>query len=172
MKLILEPMAKNGLEPIGSMGTDTPIAVLSSRSRLLFDYFAQLFAQVTNPPLDAIREELVTAVSGTLGPEGNLLNPQPSSCRQIVIEPTTKASPTSAPWSSHACTRLLLGERVLRRHYRMFGASRRTRSRLGQPCLSFPIAALTLKWLRFRRCSLQVLFTTTSSARRRAHELV
>jgi glutamate synthase (NADPH/NADH) large chain len=86
MKLILEPMAKNGLEPIGSMGTDTPIAVLSSRSRLLFDYFAQLFAQVTNPPLDAIREELVTAVSGTLGPEGNLLNPQPSSCRQIVIE--------------------------------------------------------------------------------------
>ena len=86
MKLILEPMAKNGLEPIGSMGTDTPIAVLSSRSRLLFDYFAQLFAQVTNPPLDAIREELVTAISGTLGPEGNLLNPQPSSCRQIVIE--------------------------------------------------------------------------------------
>ncbi len=86
MKLILEPMAKNGLEPIGSMGTDTPIAVLSSRSRLLFDYFAQLFAQVTNPPLDAIREELVTAVSGTIGPEGNLLNPQPSSCRQIVIE--------------------------------------------------------------------------------------
>jgi glutamate synthase (NADPH/NADH) large chain len=86
MKLILEPMAKNGLEPIGSMGTDTPIAVLSSRSRLLFDYFAQLFAQVTNPPLDAIREELVTAVSGTIGPEGNLLNPQASSCRQIVIE--------------------------------------------------------------------------------------
>jgi glutamate synthase (NADPH/NADH) large chain len=86
MKLILEPMAKTGTEPIGSMGTDTPIAVLSSRSRLLFDYFAQLFAQVTNPPLDAIREELVTAVSGTLGPEGNLLNPQPSSCRQIVLE--------------------------------------------------------------------------------------
>jgi len=86
IKLILEPMAKTGTEPIGSMGTDTPIAVLSSRSRLLFDYFAQLFAQVTNPPLDAIREELVTAVSGTLGPEGNLLNPQPSSCRQIVLE--------------------------------------------------------------------------------------
>ena len=85
MKIILDPMAKTGLEPIGSMGTDTPIAVLSSRSRLLFDYFAQLFAQVTNPPLDAIREELVTAISGTLGPEGNLLNPQPSSCRQILI---------------------------------------------------------------------------------------
>ena len=86
MKLILEPMARTGIEPIGSMGTDTPIAVLSSRSRLLFDYFAQLFAQVTNPPLDAIREELVTAVSGTLGPEGNLLDPQPSSCRQVLIE--------------------------------------------------------------------------------------
>ncbi|MEX1217469.1 MAG: glutamate synthase large subunit [Acidimicrobiales bacterium] len=86
LKLILEPMARTGLEPIGSMGTDTPIAILSSRSRLLFDYFAQLFAQVTNPPLDAIREELVTAISSTIGPEGNLLNPQPSSCRQIVIE--------------------------------------------------------------------------------------
>jgi len=73
------------MEPIGSMGTDTPIAVLSHRSRLLFDYFSQLFAQVTNPPLDAIREELVTAIGGSIGPEGNLLNPQPSSCRQIYV---------------------------------------------------------------------------------------
>ena len=55
------------------MGTDTPIAVLSNRPRLLFDYFSQLFAQVTNPPLDALREEVVTAVSSTMGPEGNLL---------------------------------------------------------------------------------------------------
>ena len=86
IKLILEPMSGSGIEPIGSMGTDTPIAVLSDRPRLLFDYFSQLFAQVTNPPLDAIREELVTALGGTLGPEGNLLNPQPSSCRQIVLE--------------------------------------------------------------------------------------
>ena len=85
IKIILDPMANTGAEPIGSMGTDTPIAVLSQRSRLLFDYFAQLFAQVTNPPLDAIREELVTAIGGTLGPEGNLLNPQPSSCRQIYV---------------------------------------------------------------------------------------
>src|SRR4051794_26286674 len=81
----MAPMAKNGYEPIGSMGTDTPIAALSSRPRMLFDYFQQLFAQVTNPPLDAIREELVTSLSSTLGPEGNLLDPTPASCRQIVL---------------------------------------------------------------------------------------
>jgi glutamate synthase (NADPH) large chain len=85
LKILLAPMARTGAEPIGSMGTDTPIAVLSDRSRLLFDYFSQLFAQVTNPPLDAIREELVTSMGGTIGPEANLLQPGPSSCRQIVL---------------------------------------------------------------------------------------
>jgi glutamate synthase (NADPH) large chain len=85
LKLIVAPMARLGAEPIGSMGTDTPIAVLSDRPRLLFDYFSQLFAQVTNPPLDAIREELVTSLGGSLGPEGNLLDPSPSSCRQIQL---------------------------------------------------------------------------------------
>ncbi len=85
LKVLLGPMARTGAEPIGSMGTDTPVAVLSDRSRLLFDYFQQLFAQVTNPPLDAIREELVTSMGSTLGPEGNLLAPGPSSCRQIVL---------------------------------------------------------------------------------------
>jgi glutamate synthase (NADPH/NADH) large chain len=85
LKIILAPMAKSGLEPIGSMGTDTPIAVLSERSRLLFDYFVQLFAQVTNPPLDAIREEVVTSVGSTVGPEANLLAPGPESCRQLVL---------------------------------------------------------------------------------------
>lgn len=85
IKIILGPMARTGAEPIGSMGTDTPIAVLSERSRLLFDYFAQLFAQVTNPPLDAIREELVTSMAATLGPEANLLQPGPEHCRQIVL---------------------------------------------------------------------------------------
>ena len=69
IKILLTPMAKIGYEPIGSMGTDTPIAALSDRPRLLFDYFQQLFAQVTNPPLDAIREELVTSLSQNLGPE-------------------------------------------------------------------------------------------------------
>ncbi|WP_052666830.1 glutamate synthase large subunit [Nitriliruptor alkaliphilus] len=85
IRVILAPMARMGYEPIGSMGTDTPIAVLSERSRLLFDYFSQLFAQVTNPPLDAIREELVTSMAGTIGPEGNLLEPGPDSCKQIVL---------------------------------------------------------------------------------------
>ena len=84
-RVLLTPMAKTGAEPIGSMGTDTPIAVLSERPRLLFDYFAQLFAQVTNPPLDAIREELVTSLAGTIGPEANLLEPTPASCRQVVL---------------------------------------------------------------------------------------
>ena len=73
-RVLLAPMAKTGAEPIGSMGTDTPIAALSDKPRLLFDYFSQLFAQVTNPPLDAIREELVTSLNGTIGPEGNLLD--------------------------------------------------------------------------------------------------
>ncbi|MCU1591300.1 MAG: glutamate synthase large subunit [Frankiales bacterium] len=85
LRILLTPMAKAGLEPIGSMGTDTPVAVLSERPRLLFDYFSQLFAQVTNPPLDAIREELVTSLAGTIGPEQNLLTPSPASCRQVVL---------------------------------------------------------------------------------------
>ncbi|WP_198679161.1 glutamate synthase large subunit [Thermomonospora amylolytica] len=84
-RVILTPMARTGAEPIGSMGTDTPLAVLSDRPRLLFDYFKQLFAQVTNPPLDAIREELVTSLQSTLGPEGNLLEPGPESCRRLVL---------------------------------------------------------------------------------------
>jgi glutamate synthase (NADPH/NADH) large chain len=85
LKVLVGPMARLGAEPIGSMGTDTPLAVLSDRPRLLYDYFAQMFAQVTNPPLDAIREELITSLSGTVGPEGNLLDPQPKSCNQIVM---------------------------------------------------------------------------------------
>ncbi|MGA5765378.1 glutamate synthase large subunit [Nonomuraea bangladeshensis] len=85
LRIILAPMAKAGQEPIGSMGTDTPVAVLSEKPRLLFDYFTQLFAQVTNPPLDAIREELVTSLASTIGPEGNLLDPGPASCRQLVL---------------------------------------------------------------------------------------
>jgi glutamate synthase (NADPH/NADH) large chain len=85
LKIIVAPMALKGAEPIGSMGTDTPIAVLSERPRLLFDYFQQLFAQVTNPPLDAIREEVVTAVASAVGPEANLLQPGPENCRQLAL---------------------------------------------------------------------------------------
>ena len=86
LRLLLTPMALNGEEPIGSMGTDTSLAVLSSRPRLLYDYFKQLFAQVTNPPLDAIREELVTSMGVTIGAEANLLEPGPEACRQIKVD--------------------------------------------------------------------------------------
>ncbi|GHG71590.1 glutamate synthase large subunit [Streptomyces griseocarneus] len=85
LRVILAPMAKTGAEPIGSMGTDSPIAALSERPRLLFDYFTQLFAQVTNPPLDAIREELVTSLISSLGPQRNLLDPTAASCRSVTL---------------------------------------------------------------------------------------
>ena len=85
LNLLVAPMARTGAEALGSMGTDTPVAVLSARPRMLYDYFQQLFAQVTNPPLDAIREEVVTSLQGTVGPEGDLLNPNADSCRQIVL---------------------------------------------------------------------------------------
>ena len=86
LKIILAPMAQNGEEAIGSMGTDTSLAVLSDKPRLLYDYFTQLFAQVTNPPLDAIREELVTSMGSTIGPEANLLKPGPEACHQIKVK--------------------------------------------------------------------------------------
>ena len=86
LRLILQPMMVQGAEPIGSMGTDAALAVLSDRPRLLYDYFKQLFAQVTNPPLDGIREELVTQVSTPIGPESNLLVTSAENCRQIKID--------------------------------------------------------------------------------------
>jgi glutamate synthase (ferredoxin) len=86
LRVLLAPMATAGEEAIGSMGTDTSLAALSDRPRLLYDYFKQVFAQVTNPPLDAIREELITSMESTIGPEGNLLDPRPESCRQICIK--------------------------------------------------------------------------------------
>jgi len=85
LKLLLAPMARGGGEALGSMGTDTPIAILSERPRLLFDYFTQLFAQVTNPPLDAIREELVTSLSTSTGPEVNLLTESAAHCLQLTL---------------------------------------------------------------------------------------
>src|SRR5438874_9698654 len=86
LRVLLAPMATAGEEPIGSMGSDSALAVLSGRSRLHYDYFKQAFAQVTNPPLDAIREQFVTTMESTVGPEGNLLDPRPESCRQIKIK--------------------------------------------------------------------------------------
>jgi glutamate synthase (NADPH) large chain len=85
LRVLLAPMARTAGEPLGSMGTDSPIAALSERPRLLFDYFTQLFAQVTNPPLDAIREELVTSLRSTLGPQGNILEPTPAACRAVTL---------------------------------------------------------------------------------------
>lgn len=85
LKLLLAPMARGTGEALGSMGTDTPIALLSERPRLLFDYFTQLFAQVTNPPLDAIREELVTSLSTSTGPEVNLLTESAAHCLQLTL---------------------------------------------------------------------------------------
>ncbi|MCL6615299.1 MAG: glutamate synthase subunit alpha, partial [Firmicutes bacterium] len=85
LRLVLGPMAQTGVEPVGSMGYDAPLAVLSERPQLLYDYFKQLFAQVTNPPIDAIREEIVTATEVTIGPRGNLLATEPEACRQIRL---------------------------------------------------------------------------------------
>ena len=86
LKMILAPMAANGQEPVGSMGTDTPLAVLSDKSPLLFNYFKQLFAQVTNPPIDPIREEMVTSAETTIGAEQNLFEETPLHCRQLRLK--------------------------------------------------------------------------------------
>jgi len=86
LRLLLQPMAVSGNEPVGSMGTDTPVAVLSSSPQLLYNYFKQLFAQVTNPPVDGIREELIMSAKTTVGPEANMLEPSPECARQITLD--------------------------------------------------------------------------------------
>ncbi len=86
LRIIIGPMGTDGYEPIGSMGNDTPLAVLSDRPQLLYNYFKQLFAQVTNPPLDAIREEIITSMITTVGSEGNLLDESPEQCRLLRLE--------------------------------------------------------------------------------------
>ena len=101
LRVILAPMARTGGEPIGSMGSDASIAVLSDRSRLLYDYFTQLFAQVTNPPLDAIREELVTSLAATVGPEGNLLDARPG---LVPADPAAPAGHRPRRPGQAACT--------------------------------------------------------------------
>jgi glutamate synthase (NADPH/NADH) large chain len=85
LRVLIGPMAQSGNEPVGSMGTDTPLAVLSERPQLLYNYFKQLFAQVTNPPVDAIREELIMSTDTTVGPEANMLEPSPECARQIRL---------------------------------------------------------------------------------------
>jgi glutamate synthase (ferredoxin) len=84
-RVVLDPMARSGVDPVGAMGNDTPLAALSRRPRLLYDYFKQLFAQVTNPPIDSIREEIITSSEVWLGSEGNLLQPRPGDCRRLEL---------------------------------------------------------------------------------------
>ncbi|MCG9891493.1 MAG: glutamate synthase large subunit [Thermosynechococcaceae cyanobacterium MS004] len=86
LRLLLTPMARDGVEAVGAMGADTPLAVLSNRPKLLYDYFQQLFAQVTNPPIDSIREEIITSAETTIGSERNLLKPEPKSCHLIELK--------------------------------------------------------------------------------------
>lgn len=86
LRLLLTPMARDGVEAVGAMGADTPLAVLSDRPKLLYEYFQQLFAQVTNPPIDSIREEIITSAETTIGAERNLLKPEPESCHLIELK--------------------------------------------------------------------------------------
>src|SRR5207344_654065 len=86
LRFIVGPMGNDGVQPLGSMGTDTPLAVLSDRPQLLYNYFKQLFAQVTNPPVDAIREELIMSMDQTIGAEQNLLEPAPLSAQVIKLK--------------------------------------------------------------------------------------
>jgi glutamate synthase (ferredoxin) len=86
LRIIMAPMARDGVEAVGSMGSDTPLAVLSNKPQLLYSYFQQLFAQVTNPPIDCIREELITSAVTTIGSERNLLKPKPMSCNLIELK--------------------------------------------------------------------------------------
>ena len=86
LRFIIGPMANDGVQPLGSMGTDTPLAVLSNKPQLLYNYFKQLFAQVTNPPIDPIREEIITSTETMVGGRGSLLNPRPESCALIKLE--------------------------------------------------------------------------------------
>lgn len=85
MDLLLYPMAVGGKEALGSMGNDAPLAVLSTQPRNVFDYFKQLFAQVTNPPIDPIREEMVMSLVCAVGPEANLLATGPEHCERLIV---------------------------------------------------------------------------------------
>ena len=98
-RILLAPMARDGVEAVGSMGNDAALAVLSNQPRILYDYFKQLFAQVTNPPIDSIREDLIISAETRLGSEGNLLNPQPSACRRVTRN-RMGSTPTLKPGSS------------------------------------------------------------------------
>lgn len=136
LDVILAPMAITGAEAIGSMGSDTPIAVLSSKPRLLFDYFVELFAQVTNPPLDAIREELVTSLQTVSGPQPNLLNDGPEHARKLALDFPVIDSDQLAQIAHIGSTRKGKGfkSRTLRCLYRNSGGGDTLREALTDLC--------------------------------------
>ena len=171
LNLLVAPMARNGAEPLGSMGTDTPVAVLSQRPRMLFDYFQQLFAQVTNPPLDAIREEVVTSLQGAVGPEGDLLNPTrtraarsccrsrscattnwPSWSTSTPIRRSTAANTACAPASCAACTRSPRAARGCGARWTRCGPTHPPRSPTVHGSSCCPIGSPTKSWRPSRRC--------------------
>lgn len=86
LEMLLLPMAKNGVEALGSMGNDAPLAVMSIRQKLPFDYFKQMFAQVTNPPIDPIREKIVTSMECMIGPEGDLSETTEHQCHRLKLQ--------------------------------------------------------------------------------------
>jgi glutamate synthase (NADPH/NADH) large chain len=134
VKILLTPMAKTGAEPLGAMGSDTPIAVLSERPRLLFDYFTQQFAQVTNPPLDSIREAVVTSLSPSLGPERNLLTAGPDHARQVSLDFPVIDNDELAKIVHMDSTGGAHASRTLRGLYRVDEGPEALRARLAELC--------------------------------------
>lgn len=136
LDMILSPMASTGAEALGAMGTDTPIAVLSERSKLLFDYFSELFAQVTNPPLDAIREDLVTSLAGSLGPEPNLLVDMPQHAHKVEIPFPTLDNDQLAKIAHIGAAAAGRGHSavILRGIYRVSGGEEALREQLRELC--------------------------------------
>ncbi len=135
LRVILAPMAQAGVEPLGAMGTDTPIAALSDRPRLLFDYFVEAFAQVTNPPLDAIREEIVTSLMGSSGPELNLLEETPAHARQVVLDfPVIDNDQLAKLRRLNIAGHPDLGSTVVRGLYRVDGGADALEARLTEIC--------------------------------------
>ena len=135
LRMLIAPMAVGAEEALGSMGTDTPPAVLSNRSRLLFDYFTQLFAQVTNPPLDAIREKLVTSMRTTIGPESNLLAPGPDSCNMIELDsPIIDNGQLASLLRMHEVAAIGGTASVVHCHFRPDGGGASLRKAIGRVC--------------------------------------
>jgi glutamate synthase (NADPH) large chain len=139
LRLLIQPMATDGAEPVGSMGTDTPLAVLSHRSQLLYNYFKQLFAQVTNPPVDGIREELIMSLNTTIGPEANMLEPSAECARQIELkspiltndqlEKLRYLGESDGPWARNGLKSLTISM-----VYRASGGGRELESALSDLC--------------------------------------